>query len=77
MCLIGSAFSPPMFLHNIGKTLDAPDFFDQHRESQPISTASTTVTANIKPLERRRLVTTRVDREDRRNRRLELKLTER
>jgi hypothetical protein len=43
--LIGSAFSPPMFLHNIGKMLDAPDFFDQHRESQPISTASTTVTA--------------------------------
>jgi len=32
----------------------------------------TTVTANVKPLERRGLVKVRVDREDRRNRRLEL-----
>ena len=32
----------------------------------------TTVTANIKPLERRGLVKVKVDREDRRNRRLEL-----
>jgi DNA-binding MarR family transcriptional regulator len=32
----------------------------------------TTVTANIKPLERRGLVTVRVDTDDRRNRRLEL-----
>jgi DNA-binding MarR family transcriptional regulator len=37
-----------------------------------LSMDRTTVTANVKPLERRRLVKVRVDPDDRRNRRLEL-----